>query len=203
MTAGDGPVTAGAGPVTAGAAGAAQAGAGEGGATNIAGGAGVLTHAGAGGTDSGSLFDPGVSVQFDPDAGGGGGGPPKGDGNTATSKFSGGTAVFTQTGTDVTVVLNISCSNGEHSLSIRDGYSCDSDTLEKGVWDGKRGLVGDKGTITCSNNKGTRTYTRKSDDPALSWSVGSQQADDLTPHVIVITSSADPNASHSSCGNFF
>ena len=37
------------------------------------------------------------------------------------------------------------------------------------------------------------TYTRKGDDPTPSWSVGSQLDNDLTPHVLVITSSADPS----------
>ena len=89
-----------------------------GGATYVAGAAGAVNRAGAAGSDSGNLFDPSMSVQFDPNAGGADGGPPKGDGNMATSKFSGGTAVFTQTGDDVTVVVDISCGNGEHSLSI-------------------------------------------------------------------------------------
>lgn len=213
-SAGAGSVTAGAGSVTAGAAGAPLAGAGAGpvaggagGAPNsTAGAAGAVNRAGAGGNDSGNLFNPDMSVKFDPAmGGGGGGGPPKGAGNMTTSNFSGGKVVFTQAtdSSDVTVVVAINCSNGEHSLAIRDGFSCDSDLLEKGVWDGKRGLIGDKGTITCSNGKGNMTYTRKGDDPATSWSVASQLPNDLSLHVLVITSSTDPNGSHQGCGNFF
>ncbi len=201
-------VTAGAGSITGGGASAAAgagASGGSAGSVNVAGAAGAVSHAGAGGSDPGDLFGPGTSVPFDPNAGGGGGaGPIPGDGQTATSKLGDGTAVFTQTGADVTVVVKLSgCPNGEHSISIRDGYSCDSDALEKGVWDGQRGLIGDKGTITCSNNSGSMTYTRKGADPTLNWSIGSQLDSDLTPHVVVVTNSADPNGSHKWCGNFF
>ena len=80
--------------------------------------------------------------------GSGGSATASGDGNSATAKLGSlnGTAVFTQAGTDVTVVVKVAkCSDGTHGIAVRAGFSCDSDALEKEVWDGKRGELRHEG----------------------------------------------------------
>jgi hypothetical protein len=217
--------TAGAPPATAGAAGNAPAGGGasSAGAPSSA-GAGVVGVAGApialggaGGGDNGGLFDPNSSVPFDPNAGGAGGAVASGgsgglniDGNTVTSTIGGkvnGTATFTQTGADVKVVVKLSaCPSGVLGIHINDGDSCDNPGTEGKPWDGKRGNIGDTGSITCANNSANLTYTRTGGDPTTNWTIGDHNLKtDITSYVVIVSSSADgvSNAAFIGCGNFF
>jgi hypothetical protein len=204
-----------AGGASVGASGAGSAG---GAGASAAAGAGSVAGAapvnlgGSGGGDNGGLFPPGSDVPIAGAVGtGGSGGAPAtgvpGDGNTVTAHIGGsasGTAVFTQHGTDVTVVVSLNqCPSGTLGVFIM-GLSCDNNTTEGSVWDGKRGYVGDTGAITCNNNKATLTYTRSNADPTTSWTVADHNPKtDLSQYVVIITSSASPTASHIACGNFF
>lgn len=164
----------------------------------------------AGHADSGDLFGPDASVAVvipsdDPGAGGAG---PEGNGNEAIGKFvkgASGTATFTQTGTDVTVVIKLSnCSAGDHRFFIAEGDSCDNAGIEGGLWDGKRGDGIDGPIIVkCANNSGTLTYTRSGDDPLTRWTVADhQKATDISFHVLGLGDPASKDDNRP-CGNFF
>jgi hypothetical protein len=177
-----------------------------------------IEPSGTGGNDDGSLFDPAQAVPFDPNAGGTGGAAPmtggtgggvNTDGLSVTSHISGkvnGTAEFTQHGTDVTVVVKLTkCPEGTLGIHINDGASCDNAGTEGKPWDGKRGDIGDTGTISCSQNSAAMTYTRSGADPAMNWTVGDHTRTDITAYVVVVSSDADGQAMSSfiGCGNFF
>jgi hypothetical protein len=109
------------------------------------------------------------------------------------------TAVFTQNGADVTVVVTATrCPAGNHVLQIRDGFSCDSASTQGGIWGGRRGTgIGNAtSTITCSASmQASLTYTRSGADPALAWTVGDHSnTTDVTTH---------PMTLDSNCGTFF
>lgn len=203
--------------------GPAGSGGGSGAATTDGGGSGsggAVTAAGGGGTsgavgtnvDNGSLFKDAGAVgtiladasgpQAMPDASTGanqdgtGSGIP-GDGNTATGKIGGFglTAVFTQKGVDVTVVITATnCPAGAHTFTIHEGFACDDPT--KGpVWGGgKRG--GGIPSLMCDATKhGSLTYTRTGSDPSTNWTVADHNGTtDLTLH---------PLMADSQCGTFF
>lgn len=123
-------------------------------------------------------------------------GPP-GSGHMATCSIPavGLTAVFTQTGIDVTVVITATkCPAGNHVVQIHDGFSCDSAATQGGVWGGKRG--DGIGSISCSSaQQGTLTYTRTGTDPTLNWTVGDHSTKtDVTLHPMML---------ESNCGTFF
>lgn len=201
----------------------AAAGTGVGGAVGTSGGSGNpsggLTNvplAGSGqavgGGDQGRLFGPDMSVPImPPDMGGsggsGGGKAIPGDGNEFTSMIRGsisGTAVFHQTGEDVSLVVNLTggCADGNHQFRIHDGYSCDNATTEGNPWSRGTGIGPAEG-IKCSGGKGTLMYTRSGSDKTKNWTVGDHvQETDLTAHVVIVSDEKDPN-SRASCGNFF
>jgi hypothetical protein len=202
------------------AAGAAGSGAGTGGAgsgtagtgaagtepdpTGVAGAGTVPT--GAGGTvDQGRLFtdaatvvttDAGTTSMPETSTSADSGKTAPGDGNVGTCHIGGMNfvLVFTQKGTDVTMVVTASnCAAGSHTFQIRGGFSCDNASTEGGVWDGRRG--DGIPMLTCANNKGTLTYTRLGTDPATNWTVGDHNTKtDVTLH---------PMSADSSCGTFF
>jgi hypothetical protein len=123
-------------------------------------------------------------------------GPP-GDGHVATASIPvvGLTAVFTQKGIDVTVVVTATkCPAGAHTIQIHDGFSCDSAATELGVWGGTRGAG--IPSITCNAAmQGTLTYTRLGSNAATNWTIGDHNTlTDATLHPI----SLDTN-----CGTFF
>jgi hypothetical protein len=193
---------AGTGGVIAGTAGAGVAGS----VPDPTGGAGAGTvPTGAGGTvDQGRLFTDAATVVI-PDAGTmtsevstavDSGKTAPGDGNVGTCHIGGMNFVFvfTQKGTDVTMVVTAqNCSAGTHAFQIRGGFSCDNASTEGGVWDGKRG--DGIPMLTCANNKGTLTYTRSGADPAANWTVGDHNTKtDVTLH---------PMSADTSCGTFF
>ncbi len=170
---------------------------------------------GKGNGDDGDLFPPESSVPFDPTVGGAGGTPAVGgaggkntDGATITSQIGGsgvnGSAKFTQTGADVTVVVKLTkCPNGTIGLHINNGDSCDNMGTEGKPWDGKRGNIGDSGSITCNNNSANLTYTRSGSDPALKWTIGDHASTDITFYVVIASTNADGSGSYIGCGNFF
>ncbi|HET6282151.1 MAG TPA: hypothetical protein VFH73_14385 [Polyangia bacterium] len=159
------------------------------------------------GVDNGKLFTDAATVP--PDAGNGttpdtttpaGDSVPSGipgDGNMATAQIGslGLKAVFTQKGTDVTVVITATrCSAGNHTFEVHEGFACDDPT--KGpVWGmGKRG-TGLSPLVCGADQKGTLTYTRTAADPALKWTVADHNKDtDVTLHPIMV---------ETNCGTFF
>jgi hypothetical protein len=163
---------------------------------------------GAGGTvDQGRLFtdaatvspssdDAGAPAQADAPAGDTGGKTAPGDGNTSTCHVGGMSfiLVFTQKGTDVTMVATATnCPAGNHTIQIHGGFSCDNSGTEGGVWDGNRGTG--IPTLSCANNKGSLTYTRSGADPTTNWTVGDHATKtDVTLH---------PMSVDTSCGTFF
>jgi hypothetical protein len=163
---------------------------------------------GAGGTvDQGRLFtdaavvssaadDAGAASTPEASAAGDSGKTAPGDGNTSTCHVGGMSfvLVFTQKGTDVTMVVTATnCPAGNHTIQIHGGFSCDNAGTEGGVWDGMRGAG--IPALACANNKGTLTYTRSGSDPTTSWTVGDHNTKtDVTLH---------PMSVDSSCGTFF
>lgn len=160
--------------------------------------------------DQGQPFAPSDVVMIMPPEvggmmnGGSGGGPAiPGDGKVMTATLRrgmSGTAVFTQTGEDVTVVFDLTggCSDGEHEVAIHDGYACDSAVTEGAPW-GERGTG--FGPISCSGGKGMLSYTRSGADKTKNWTVADHvQETDVTAHVLIIANGDDPRAG---CANFF
>jgi hypothetical protein len=202
---GGAPVATGTGGALAGTGGATTGGTGTGGR---AGGAGGAVQ---GGSDDGHLFtDASVAMSSGgttgavdasvPRADAGTDGPP-GNGHTATCSIPtvGLTAVFTQTGTDVKVVITATrCPAGNHVIQIHDGFSCDSAATQGGIWGGTRGTgIGSAAsTFTCNSAmQGTLTYTRPGSNAATSWTVGDHNTlTDVTLHPMML----DAN-----CGTFF
>jgi hypothetical protein len=120
-------------------------------------------------------------------------GPP-GDGHVGTINFGfyGLTAVFTQKGTDVTMVLTATqgCPVGNHVIQVHAGYACDNATLMGPVWDGKRGdgIGGPSSSFMCdASGRVMMTYTRSGADPTTNWTVADQNlTTDVTLHVILV-----------------
>jgi Cu/Zn superoxide dismutase len=114
---------------------------------------------------------------------------PFGDGNMVT-----GTATFTQTGTDVMLVVSLmNCPDGEHGVHIHEGTSCADATMQGAHWGPTRG----EGipNVMCTGNAGMAMVTRAATDAMLAWSVGGDMASDIVGHAFVVhaaTDSADP-----------
>ena len=194
-------------PTISGTAGTGAAGTSEPDPTGTAGTPGTVPS-GAGGTiDQGHLFtdaavvsslsdDAGVATMSEAASGADSGKATPGDGNTSTCHVGGMSfvLVFTQKGTDVTMVATASnCAAGNHAIQIHGGFSCDNSGTEGGVWDGMRGAG--IPPLVCANNKGSLTYTRSGADPTTSWTVGDHDTKtDVTLH---------PMSVDSSCGTFF
>ncbi|MEO5770343.1 MAG: hypothetical protein ABIS92_18450 [Polyangia bacterium] len=192
-------------PGSGGGLGSGGSASGTGGGVAATGGVAVAAtggRGGAGGFDDGRLFaDAGVappatggSIASSGGATGVDAGPVN---RTATCAIPsvGLTAVFTQTGADVTVVVTATnCASGSHVLTIRGGFSCDSASTQGGIWGNTRGTG--LGTFTCNASKqGTLTYTRSGKDPALAWTVGDHNTNtDVTLHPMMLDSN---------CGTFF
>jgi len=182
IAAGTGGIAAGTGGIAAGTGGIA---AGTGG---IAAGTGGVA-AGTGGMGTGGMGTGGVGT------GGTGAG-----GMTATATIAGfgtgtvtGTAKFTQTGTDVTVVVTLAnCPDGLHGVHIHQGTSCADATMQGAHWDMTRGEgIPD---VMCTGMAGTSMVTRKADMPALAWTVGGAAATNVIGHAFVVhdTSATPP-----------
>jgi hypothetical protein len=164
-----------------------------------------------GGGDQGMAFGPGDVVQIEPPmaagsnaggSGGSGGSGIPGDGKSMEATLRrgmSGTALFTQTGEDVTMELKVTgCSDGSHTITINDGYACDAAVTEGVPW-GERGTG--FGPLMCSGNSGMLTYTRSGADKTKNWTVADHvQETDVTAHVLIISDGADVRAG---CANFF
>ncbi len=165
-----------------------------------------------GGGDQGLQFGTGDVVMIMPpemggmpSGGSGGGSGIPGDGHVMTATLRrgmSGTAIFTQTGEDVTVVFDLTgCSDGQHTITINDGYACDAALTEGKVWGARGSGIGPDGAITCSGGKGTLTYTRTGADKTKNWTVADHvQETDVTAHVLILSDGADVRAG---CANFF
>jgi hypothetical protein len=201
---------AGSGGDAAAAAGAASS---AGGTGSGAGASAVVPLAGSGqalgGGDQGSLFPPDGVVPIMPvETGGTGGAAPTipGDGHVAKSTLGGGisaTATFTQTGLDVSIVVDITsgCKDGDHRFQIYDGLSCDSESTEGNPWSPRGTELGPD--IACSGGKGKATYLRKGDDSTKNITVSDHNPEtDVTTHVVILSDEQD-TSSRAACGNFF
>ncbi|WP_437734690.1 superoxide dismutase family protein [Sorangium sp. So ce1335] len=108
---------------------------------------------------------------------------------TSSSELSG-TAVFTQSGDEVTLTITVSgCPEGEHSAHLHENKSCEDDAnAAGGHWiPNGEGLGG----FTCDESgAGTQTVTRGTDV----WTVGDGASTDVTKYSIVIHAAADPEA---------
>jgi len=169
-----------------------------------------------GGGDQGTLFPPAGAVPIMPVAmggggsggGAGGGSAIPGDGKSVTSKLTGsigGTAVFSQKGVDVTVVVTLTsgCADGKHMFQVYDGDSCDNATTEGMPWAPRGTGLGPAGGIQCSGGKGTMMDTRLGADKTKNLTVGDHVlATDVSTHVVIVSDEKDPS-SRASCGNFF
>jgi Cu/Zn superoxide dismutase len=111
---------------------------------------------------------------------------------TATATIAGfgtgtvtGTAKFTQTGADVTVVVTLAnCPDGAHGVHIHQGTSCTDATMQGAHWDMTRGEgIPD---VMCTGMTGTSMVTRKADMPALAWTVGGAAATNVIGHAFVV-----------------
>jgi hypothetical protein len=190
----------------------------SGGSSTTGGSATVVTLAGSGqaigGGDQGSLFPADGSVPIMPPdmggtGGGGGTGPViPGDGKMVTSMIRGsinGTAVFSQKGEDVTVVVNLTsgCADGKHMFRIYNGDSCDNAGTEGMPWLPRGTGFGAADGIPCSGGKGMMMDTRLGADKTKNITVGDHVLDtDVSTHVVIVSDEKDPN-SRASCGNFF
>lgn len=152
-------------------------------------------------TDVVMIMPPEMGGMMNGGSGGGSGIP--GDGKEMTATFRrgvSGTAVFKQTGEDVTVVFDITggCSDGAHNVAIYDGYACDGTHTEGMPW-GERGTG--FGPINCSGNRGTLTHTRPGADKTKNWTVADHvQETDVSAYVILLESNGDYRHG---CANFF
>lgn len=188
--------------------------------TTTSGGSAPIPLAGSGqavgGGDQGALFPPGGAVPIMPvatggSAGGGAGGSTStipGDGKSVTSMIRGsinGTAVFSQKGEDVTVVVNLTsgCADGKHMFQVYDGDSCDNASTEGMPWSPRGTGLGPAGGIQCSGGKGMMMDVRSGADKTKNLTVGDHVlATDVSTHVVIVSDEKDPT-SRASCGNFF
>jgi Cu-Zn family superoxide dismutase len=101
-----------------------------------------------------------------------------------------GTVTFTQSGTDVTVVVSLqNCPDGMHGVHVHQGTSCLDANTQGGHWDMTRGEgIPD---VICSGGAGTAMHTRVAADPTLAWSIGGAPATNLVGHVFVVHDPGD------------
>lgn len=188
--------------------GESSAGSGSGASTSAASGSGggdastSTSASGSGGGDGGS--GDGGSGGGDGGSGGGDGGSGGGDGGSgggeslrAEAELQGlnssgltGTATFTQAGEEVTLTITVSgCPAGEHSAHIHQNKSCENNGDAAGAhWiPNGEGL----GSFKCDDaGQGTHMVKRGTDI----WTVGGDEATDVTKYAIVVHAAADPQA---------
>jgi Cu/Zn superoxide dismutase len=116
-----------------------------------------------------------------------------------------GTAMFTQTGADVDLMLKVTgCPPGDHPFHIHAGTACTDATTQMGHWGGT-GTVDaptrGEGTpvLTCgADGTGMVTYKRLgTSGPTQIWNIGGAADSDLVGHVVVIHL---PDATRIGCG---
>ncbi|MEO8552652.1 MAG: superoxide dismutase family protein [Kofleriaceae bacterium] len=110
-----------------------------------------------------------------------------------------GTAMFTQSGTDVTVTITLDgCTAGKsYPVHIHTGPACTDMASQGGHWDMTRG----EGIplIACTGTQGTSTLTRPATDTTLAWSIGGETTTDVIGHLVVVHD-ADVPATRIGCG---
>jgi Cu/Zn superoxide dismutase len=101
-----------------------------------------------------------------------------------------GTVTFTQRGTDVEVVYDVtSCPDGSHPTHIHQGDGCGSRGEQGMHWDVPRGeMIPD---VVCSGGNGDLTYTRDDREPDLTWTIGDSEVSDVVGHPVIIHGSPD------------
>jgi Cu/Zn superoxide dismutase len=152
--------------------------------------AGTGGGSGTGGTGSGSGGSGSGSGGTGSGSGGSSGNMDAGAGMKAEAMikpFGGltGTADFTQSGSNVTVMVSVmNCPDGMHPIHIHQGTSCDDATMQGAHWDMTRG----EGipNIMCSGGMGTTMLTRMPTDPTTTWSVGGDMTTNVVGHVVVV-----------------
>lgn len=181
--------------------GESSAGSGSGASTSAASGSGggdastSTSASGSGGGDGGSGGGDGGSG--DGGSGGGDGGSGGGESLRAEAELQGlnssgltGTATFTQAGEEVTLTITVSgCPAGEHSAHIHQNKSCENNGDAAGAhWiPNGEGL----GSFKCDEaGQGTHMVKRGTDI----WTVGGDEATDVTKYAIVVHAAADPQA---------
>jgi Cu/Zn superoxide dismutase len=109
-----------------------------------------------------------------------------GTGTTVT-----GTATFTQTGNDVTVVVELKgCVETKmYPVHIHEGTSCTDATSQGAHWGMAVMPVRGEGIpkVTCMGTTGTGTYTRMmATDPSIAWTVGGDTTTNVVGHAFVV-----------------
>lgn len=181
--------------------GESSAGSGSGASTSAASGSGggdastSTSASGSGGGDGGSGGGDGGSG--DGGSGGGDGGSGGGESLRAEAELQGlnssgltGTATFTQAGEEVTLTITVSgCPAGEHSAHIHQNKSCENNGDAAGAhWiPNGEGL----GSFKC-DEAGQGTHMVKCGTDI--WTVGGDEATDVTKYAIVVHAAADPQA---------
>ncbi|WP_437590236.1 superoxide dismutase family protein [Sorangium sp. So ce1000] len=179
-----------------------SAGSGSGASTSAAsgsgGGASTSTSAsGSGGGDGGSGGSGGGGSGGSGGSGGGDGGSGGGESLRAEAELQAlnssgltGTATFTQAGEEVTLTITVSgCPAGEHSAHIHQNKSCENNGDAAGAhWiPNGEGL----GSFKCDEaGQGTHRVKRGTE----LWTVGGDEATDVTKYAIVVHAAADPQA---------
>ncbi len=96
-----------------------------------------------------------------------------------------GTAMFTQSGMDVGLVITLSdCMNGIYPVHIHEGTSCADEAARGMHWETVRG----EGipAIVCDGGSGIQTHARMAGVPETTWSIATDAADDIIGHVVVV-----------------
>jgi Cu-Zn family superoxide dismutase len=109
-----------------------------------------------------------------------------------------GSVTFTQSGTDVTAVVQLSnCPDGPHGVHIHQGVSCADADMQGGHWDMTRG----EGipNVMCAGGTGTSMVTRPATDPTTAWSIGGAATTNVIGHAFVVHDPGDP-APRIACG---
>ncbi|WP_437894332.1 superoxide dismutase family protein [Sorangium sp. So ce124] len=172
---------------------------GDDGESSAGSGSGASTSAasGSGGGDASTSTAASGSGGGDGGSGGGDGGSGGGESLRAEAELQGlnssgltGTATFTQAGEEVTLTITVSgCPAGEHSAHIHQNKSCENNGDAAGAhWiPNGEGL----GSFKCDEaGQGTHRVKRGTDI----WTVGGDEATDVTKYAIVVHAAADPQA---------
>lgn len=141
--------------------------------------------------------------------GGSGGGGMAGGAPTAVAMIQAieggtikGTATFTQSGNDVTVVISLTdCPAGTHGIAIHSGNGCGNRNAQGDHWGPERGegIGGGSGEIVCgSDMKAMLTYTRPGTNANTKWNIGNPATSDIVGHPIVVHGLQ--NSDHHGCG---
>jgi len=114
-----------------------------------------------------------------------------------------GTATFTASGSDVTVVVALAnCPEGIHPMLIHAGTSCASEQEQGTHWDPPRGenIGSGTGQIMCmADGTAMLTYTRLGTDPKP-WTIGGPTASDVIGHPFIVHAVGATATARHGCG---